>query len=988
MATFTPTRNPRGGGHYDSEENLPYKKGAGSAGDNPPGGGGFRPGGAGRTSNRDAGPGSRHRRQHKSEDLAAAEAGAVSGGSGSGPADTEKKALDEATDSDEGLYNNEGGRGIRGWSRRKKVAGGIGATFGMGAIGVLLLGIGPFQFLQLAQNLQNFHFGNNESFMDGRYSRLYYFGRGSPQNSNLGRFGNTVANIYERKLRAAGFNPDYRDPVTGRATRAMQTFQIDPNTPEGAQALITLRASNVDVPPVGADGLITINTRGPDGTTIRNEVISAAMDSLGLSKVSSWEGNRLMKRRAGAGFKWLNEMIRERFETAQDVRRRNIDRNLEIQEQIDTGRVSDVDPSRRPDDDGRPPVADDGDGIAVPGDPDATAGNIKDIVQRAGAGAVGLVILICTVDQFGDTVGEIQQSNVVLPLIRTGSLAVSMGSQIMANEGFNMDELGALSMRLYDPDTGLGWSAAKSIQAEWGVANPSGPDMPDSGRPGREKPLFFKQLDDFIAAVPGLQEICDLVNNPVVGPILDIADIISAFLAGPGSLFFELLSQSAFFFGAPFIEDLARWLAGEQLDEFAQGALFGNYANYGARLMANDAAVSTGGVELSGTQTAQLDAQRLAANKVKLQSKSAFSRLLDPYEPESLVARTLLRNPNLASPQAAGTHFAQLPTTIFNQIGGSFANLFSPKLQAVNSSGYDYGFPEYGWAMDLQKDTRFNDPYENAAIVEGWGLDHGANLNEKYGERCFNTTISESGVLTTLDSKRMEDIPPDCQDTNEEILRYRFYIADTIAMKSLTCIEDMEESSCSELGFSSGSTAGGGGNGTLPSGDAVSLAQAILDNPNIGKDSEPLGILQSIAGGNSACPSVNADYNVDPELLRVIAALGQNNTFTITSLHRGCTGSTVGAGTASRHWRGKAADISGSRGINGVVLPSFEAYDNTVQTFINEAAGYLPAGCELGVPNERYASGARGTSPACTNIFLDTPSNTGATGPHVHIGVP
>ena len=49
MATFTPTRNPRGGGHYDSEENLPYKKGAGSVGDSPPGGRGFRPGGAGRT---------------------------------------------------------------------------------------------------------------------------------------------------------------------------------------------------------------------------------------------------------------------------------------------------------------------------------------------------------------------------------------------------------------------------------------------------------------------------------------------------------------------------------------------------------------------------------------------------------------------------------------------------------------------------------------------------------------------------------------------------------------------------------------------------------------------------------------------------------------------------------------------------------------------------------------------------------------------------
>jgi hypothetical protein len=977
MSTFTPTRNPRGGGHYDAEEDMPYNKGAGSDGVSPSGGsgGGFRPGGAGRTSSRDAKPGSRHRKL-SDEDLAAAEAAAgagdVSKDLGGGAIASEKSALDEAID--DGFYNDDSGKGgIRNWSRRKKATAGVGAALGAGTIGLLMMAVGPFQYLQLAQNLQEFHFGNNESMMDGRASRLVYYGKDSRERGNLGFFGNQVADTYEAKLRKAGFEPDYKNPYTGRSARSIQAFRIDPSTPEGQQALARLRADGVDIPNVGPDGKITISLRGRGSEVLGRKVIRASLSSIGISKVSSWIGGRLLITRADTRFTWLKKFVTEGGEETIDGWRR---RNVELDAEIRNGSVA-VDSPRRPVD--APDIGDDGDGIVVAGDVDATAGNLSDAIN-GGLGVIGLVALICTIDQFGNSVASIQQSNIVLPLIRTGTFAISTGSQIMANDGFNMEELGAFSMRLFDPETGLGWSAAKSIQAEWGVENPSGPDMPDSAKPGKEKPLFFEQLSDAIDAA-GLRAVCDFLTSPAGSTTVDIADGILAAVSGGWDLLLEALGYIAGVAAQPLIEDLARWLAGEPLQEFAQGALFGNYANYGARLMANDTAVSTGGVELTGTETAILDADRLEMKNSEFQHKDLFARLFSPYETRSLVAKTVLQNPNLSSPQAATSQFAKLPTTVFSQIGSSFANVFSPKLKAINTSGYDYGFPEYGYALDLQDDPRFNDPYENGEIVEALGLDSGANLNETYGVPCFGTTVSDGGTLTTLDSRPMGEIPDICKENSEQLLRYRFYIADTIAMKSLTCLENIDEAACSELGFSSGSTAGGGGDGSLPDGDGPQLAQMIIDNPNIGNDYSDQ--LQNIVDTGKPCPDINPDFTIDPELLRVIAALGENNSFTISSLHRGCTGSTVGAGDGSLHWQGKAADISGSRPINGATQgASYSTHNATIQAFVNEAASLLPAVCELGLPNDTYISQVSATSPRCTNAFIDR-----GTAPHFHLGV-
>lgn len=175
---------------------------------------------------------------------------------------------------------------------------------------------------------------------------------------------------------------------------------------------------------------------------------------------------------------------------------------------------------------------------------------------------------------------------------------------------------------------------------------------------------------------------------------------------------------------------------------------------------------------------------------------------------------------------------------------------------------------------------------------------------------------------------------------------------------------------------------------SLPSGESPELAQALIDSDNVNSDHPSQ--LENIAAGLGPCPSRNnGNYTVDVELLRVLVALSENNSYTISSLHRGCTGDTSGSGQRSRHWRGKAVDLSGSRPINGDTMEgSFGSHSDNIQTLVNQTKSLLGANCELGVPNSTYISQAESVESECTNVFLDTPDTTGATGPHIHIGVP
>lgn len=173
----------------------------------------------------------------------------------------------------------------------------------------------------------------------------------------------------------------------------------------------------------------------------------------------------------------------------------------------------------------------------------------------------------------------------------------------------------------------------------------------------------------------------------------------------------------------------------------------------------------------------------------------------------------------------------------------------------------------------------------------------------------------------------------------------------------------------------------------LPSGDVSELARQILASSNVQITSSRSQI-ENVAAGKGPCDEINTEYTINPELLRLLVAVSQTNSFTITSLHRGCSGSIGTFASTSMHNRGDAVDISGA--INGVPMgTSFGFYDGSgsVQRLINNIATLLPENCGLGLPNDTYINQARQHATNCSRLFLDTPGTTGATGPHIHVGI-
>jgi len=157
----------------------------------------------------------------------------------------------------------------------------------------------------------------------------------------------------------------------------------------------------------------------------------------------------------------------------------------------------------------------------------------------------------------------------------------------------------------------------------------------------------------------------------------------------------------------------------------------------------------------------------------------------------------------------------------------------------------------------------------------------------------------------------------------------------------------------------------------LPTGTKQELATMIKDNTNV---SDRTGQINQVASGSKT--------NVSDKVLAVVAALGEKNTFTISSFQRSPL--SIGAGVYSWHTNGEAIDFSGSVGINGVRIPSFSAVDNTIRTFLIEVANTIQSSsCQIGVPNATYVKTVEVTGTSC-NVFVD--DGVGVT-PHIHIGV-
>jgi len=697
----------------------------------------------------------------------------------------------------EGFKNNEKPKKRFSLTRKQKFIGGGATGLIVGVIFSLLTFFsGPLQIVHFSQLLQRFHFSNDSQFMDNRAGKIIKWAktRNATERRHMGIFGNIIADHYATKFKEQGMEAKYNS--AGR----IDSIEIDTNTESGKIAHAKMEAAGAKIETIG-DGKVKINLEG-ESAKFRRAAIKGMVDASDLGKVSSAVASRVSKIRAAVDFHPLKNIARSADEKLYSAYAKR------VQEKENQVRNGGLDEAARSPEEPKPgsdaAKAVDETATEVGGEVAAEA-KVSKLSSNLKAGAVLAIPLVCGLYKIGESIPSIKHFKIVMPLIRTGMNIVIMGAQVMQGQDVNMDELGVISKDFYDETTKTSFLSAADIQSELGQPA-TGPKMPLSVN--TDQPSFFAGISSTVKSVSVLgvhvgETTCNALTSTAGGIV---TDAITAAFAASGPIGFVAIfigSQVVGSYVGSFINDVVDSLI-VGAKQNVKGALLGSYANYGARLAANDQAIAHGGTELTTTESVALKEDRNELLKNEEQHKSLFARYLDLSEPDSVASKTVFENPDLQGPQAVIASLIVNPFKIFS----SLARNLIPKVSAATT--YDYGFPEFGFTLDElnDPDNLYDDPYAIAKEIED-PPGYLTELNDKYGNPCFGFTINpDTGALEPgNDIKKYNEIDPKCKDrSNTELTKYRYYLVDMTAQKSLLCYEGLDEASCKELGFDTSSS--------------------------------------------------------------------------------------------------------------------------------------------------------------------------------------
>lgn len=871
----------------------------------------------------------------------------------------------------------------------------VGVLGGGGVFGSAVLQ-GPLQFVHLAQKLQNFHFASNQSTSNHMLMNALLYAKGKGERSRMGLAGNRVADIWEKKLVAeTGLKPVYQE-----GTRRFAGYQV---VDRQKAERVLLNASNLDTRnsrrleasmgngtrfgPASEvrGGVVTNDSNGrlDPNTEILNMSETSIADraaanktifkAMNMNNIASALGAHTLKHRFGVKYSPFNK-VKEKFDSKVAER---LDK--EYRESIANG--SQASPGLGNED----RLDTDGDGTAdAPDGADADAStqtkSYVDDFMKSGAfktttNAAIVVGVMCMAKQFGNNVEDYKFTNNIVPMTRMGFSSISGGNQVMAGDT-DMARLQYMTKYLYDKEKQTSWTQAESIRAEEGKQG--GVKMPDEADLGKngEKPRLFKLID----GIPLLGTTCGVVEGFMNLPIIKevntaVAGVTTAGLDAAlsvGGTNSEQLMQSAL-----------KAASGKSVDPASKGADYGNLANTGAFLAANDEAVSMGGKDLTQEERVRVAELTRYEQKQENASKSTIARYFDPYDSESMVSSLIDNSPS--SPEQA----MAMMSSPLKTLSSTFSNTLSfltPKAKAA--SLYDYGPAKVGFSPEELRYEEYEDPYALAMSVTADGTkleDDLPRLNDKYGKKCFGVTITidDTGAhYSTLGQSEMKEVyanrkKDDCKaekNTNDRFNQYRSLIGSVKALVAANCSLADDETACKELGVgtgpaeSSGDSNEGDSNSGLASGDSKELAKKILDSGKVSIDAKYLQQMKDVASGSGNC-------NLNPTILQLIATIAEKHSITISSLNRMCTRTLTASGTGSYHYRdggGHAVDISviDGKATNGG--------DENARKVLQEILPNLPKGSGIGQSNCRSSplrlpNGVIEFGDSCNHLHIQVP---------------
>lgn len=823
-----------------------------------------------------------------------------------------------------GKNNDNGKKKARWWTKKKAAA--AGSIAGIGVGGSLLLGsiaVGPLEFIHIAQILHNTHFSQQEDAGDGRMGKLYRFVRSGGQvgTTRLGYLGNKYYTRIVGQLADIGITPDYGNSKLDY----YKGYTIDTehkNSPYRGmtqEQAATAFEEKTGFKPTLNGKKLTVNA---DKFWAQRKSLNAALGELGTNKVATAARVRVLGKFGMVTWhplKAVDKKINNYFKDKWDKRLKNGERSPAELDKSKNQTTTDKNGSTT-----TVPDSDNTTAASTAAGGDKAKGVLKGLSESKGAKVAGGVAavagVVCALKAVNDNIPAIRYAQAILPAIRVGMDAMVVGYQITSGQDVSMAELSYLSKDFTQLDSQGNvlntWNDSLSVRSNTG--QDGGIDM-DSGT----KDMFAGKPVSWLSwtgdqPVSALCSTAGQIATGVIGFGLSIVSggIVSAL--GGAALSGILTGQV--------IDKASSLLAGDALDiTHLAGAEWGSVADFGTLAGANAAALQFGATALSPTQSAELNAQTEKEQQDEFRSQGFFAQMFDLYDYRSLASRFA---DNLSPSMSSNVlKFASAVTGVGNSVVKLPFSLYASTVHA-SPKPYDYGFPTYGFSLQDQQNAP-DDPYANAEYV-GTNLLDGPN-KQAYIDKameCFGVQIVDGPEGWDAIPNSDVDVydtttyhPSDCAHpisfSSSDWLKFRYFIFDTGIMEGFSCAELDDAQSCANNGSApttdttTASTPGGN-----ITGDAASLAQQVLANPNITLAQSAKADLEAaaqnqpvipgpIGNGSSGLPGCSArtPTTINSELLKTMLAIGQKYKYQINDIVSGHDCDT------GKHPIGRAMDI-------------------------------------------------------------------------------
>lgn len=758
---------------------------------------------------------------------------------------------------EEGFWKNQSGkdsskkRGVRGWSRRRKViAGAVGAGGVGGVIIGLLLGTAPLQIIHLAQILQ-LNNSNDEETSDIRLKGMYrYWRSGDFGQTRLGYRGSkSVAKSIEAleeigiKINPGSRFGNFGDVSIQDRNPIIQSAKSYDEAIERLSREFGVPTRNI-VPEADGSAYRIIDT-GSD--SLNRTIIKKGIGKLEGGKISSAMRTRYFGQYMNLPSIW-HPLNRFQSRVENTVARRLTTRTQlkEEAERLHSERAPPDTPETR--------------------EAKAKLGREVNPVLRGFQRVLVLTDAFCIIWRTAEEIIHLNRVRIVLPAVTEAAHLSSLDSQIRTGQDADFKAFNAAAEILTDDDGDSVWQG-KALQATEGKDTPAGIDITNENKIAFVGEVTVKNIKERIE-FPGIRAACS-TGGQIVQAILSLGLLFASrgTSATAANAFTRAYLATIAVRGAftairtvittvlinQFQSRAADLLAEDEYwEQPASGPLGGNMLAYGAREMANITARSSGGVQLSDEETAAIDRKQIQKQRQEFQSRSFAKRMFDTSDYRSVASQSIQK--------LSGSPIKNM-ASLFTQAGiiqntlASFSTILTPSLSAAGDSNYDWFMPRYGIPQNIMNNPDYQDPYavadSVATVLNGSDTDRRDNIISR-AKACFGVDITPTPEGWDVIPKK--DINPastdytnnNCAEDEDFWNRVKLFVKDSVEAAAVACYDGTDESACEQMGLDDSS----GGPNSVAGEDIVGDPFASSVDIDCARGTTDLGVHDGYVDGN------------------------------------------------------------------------------------------------------------------------------------------